>query len=193
MCRSLRVACALDLLEKEQPCPREPSSAQWHPAWEFQPIQDYRWKHHISVAVSSPAGLSTEGAILNKNLLWKLFKMFSFKGSNLCHLLGFFPLELCLSFLHLIGMDPARTRIGARFMSIHCGFSCSSPCLEKALCPSWATDLSNCIICPIKVSPFPMNFVFFQPVDRCQLCWPVLFGGISWPRPLPALASILGL
>lgn len=122
-------------------------AAPWrHPAWGYEPIQDNPWKHHISVAVPSTAGFNIEGPILNRNLLWKLFNMFFFKGSNLFCLLGFFPLELCLSFWHLTGMDPTRTGTRARLISTHCGFSCSSACLEKAQWSSWAIDLPNYII-----------------------------------------------
>lgn len=140
-------------------------AAPWrHPAWGYELIQDNPWKHHISVAVLSPAGFNTEGPILNRNLLWKLFNMFFFKGSNLFCLLGFFPLELCLSFWHLTGMDPARTGTRARLISMHCGFSCSSACLEKAQCSSWAIDLSSYIIC------------FTSSYEYCFLsaCWRLL-------------------
>lgn len=54
------------------------------------------------LAVSSPACFNTEAAILKENLLWKLFNIFSFKGSNLSLLFGFLSPGLRLSFWHLV-------------------------------------------------------------------------------------------
>lgn len=103
---------------------------------------------------------------------------------------GLFPFR-AVSFWHLIGMDPARAGIGARLKSVHCGFSCSGWYMPEEDTESIISNrLSNCIICFIK---WMKNVAFFQPIDHCWLCWSMLFGGTSWPWPLPAPASILGI
>lgn len=165
-------------------------------AWGCELIQDYPWKHHISVVVSSPAGSNTEGPILSQNLLWKLFNMFSLlQRIKPLSSSGHFPLSW------LSGIRDQWTQQGQELVQGLCQCTvgdieqgiCSSPCLDRAPCPSWVTDLSNCTICLINISPLPLIIAFLQPVGHNWLCWPGLFGGTSWPPPLPAPASLLGI
>lgn len=164
------------------------------PAWESKLIQDYPWKCHISVVVSSPAGSNTEEPVLSRNLLWKLFNVFSFKESNLCHLLGIFPLELSLSLWHSRVMDPARTGTGARPMSMHCRWHWAGNLLQPMPGQGSLFILSDVQLHHLSYKYFTSSSEHCFPsacVPQLVTYWLVLLGGTSWPSPLPAPASIL--
>lgn len=161
-------------------------------AWGCKLIQDYPWKHQISTVVSSllpkHRGTYFKSKSSMKTAQHGLLQRVKPLSSS-----GHFP-SSCLSLWHS-ERDGPRTGAGTRLCQCSVGDTeqeiCSSPCLARAPCPSWVTDLSNCIICLINISPLPLSLAFFQPVCHSWLCWPGLFGGTSWPSPPPAPASIL--
>lgn len=132
-------------------------------AWGCELIQDYPWKHHISLVVSSPAGSNTEGPILSQNLLWKLFNMFSLlQRIKPLSSSGHFLLSW-LSLWHSRVIDPARTGTGARLMSMHCGWHWAGNLLQPRPGQGSLSIMSDR---PVQLHHLPYKY-FTSSFDHC--------------------------